>query len=84
MMKYYGLDWMGTILGLASIYYLGRHNKAGFILRICASVFWIAFGIVAETPAGVVANLAAILLCFRGLDEWKSSRSVVPVEEDSD
>jgi len=72
-MKYYGLDWIGTILGLASIQYLGRKNKAGFILRIIASVFWVAFGIIAETPAGIVANVAVIILSFKGLNQWKVS-----------
>jgi len=72
-MKYYGLDWIGTILGLASIHYLGRKNKTGFILRIAASAFWVAFGIIAETPAGIVANLAVILLSFRGLQQWRVS-----------
>ena len=47
-MKYFGLDWIGTILGLASIHYLGRKNKTGFILRIVASAFWVAFGILVD------------------------------------
>ena len=72
-MKYYGFDWIGTILGLVSIHYLGRKNKTGFILRIGASVFWVAFGIIAETPAGIIANLAVIILSFRGLHQWKVS-----------
>jgi nicotinamide riboside transporter PnuC len=72
-MKYYRLDWIGTILGLASIHYPGRKNKTGFILRIVASAFKVAFGIIAETPAGIVANLAVIILSFRGLHQWKVS-----------
>ena len=72
-MKYYGLDWIGTILGLASIHYLARKNKTGFILRIVASAFWLAFGILAETPAGIVANVAVIILSYRGLHFWKVS-----------
>ena len=67
MMTYYGLDWIGTVLGLASIYYIGRHDRAAFGLRIAASLFWAAFGIVAHTPAAIIANLAAVLLCLRGL-----------------
>jgi hypothetical protein len=66
-MHYYGLDWMGTILGLASIYYMGRRDKTAFTLRIAASLFWAAFGVVAQTPAAIVANVAAILLCLRGI-----------------
>lgn len=72
-MTYYGMDWLGTLLGLASIYYLGRRSQAGFILRIAASVFWIAFGFLAETPAGVIANIAAIVLSIRGLEAWRRS-----------
>ena len=68
-MKYYGLDWIGTALGLASIHYLSRKNKTGFILRIVASAFWVVFGILAETPAGIVANVAVIILSFRGLHQ---------------
>jgi hypothetical protein len=66
-MQYYGLDWMGTILGLASVYYMGRHDRAAMRLRIAASVFWASFGVLAQTPAAVIANLAAILLCLRGI-----------------
>src|SRR5262245_24027217 len=61
-MKYYGLDWIGTVLGLLSIYYLGRKRKIGFIFRIVAAIFWVAFGVVAGTTAGILANVAVILL----------------------
>lgn len=67
MLQYYGLDWIGTLLGLASIYFMGRHERAAFVLRIAASVFWAAFGVVARTPAGVLANVMAIVLCFWGI-----------------
>lgn len=66
-MQYYGLDWIGTVLGLASVYFIGRHDRAAFWLRIVASLFWGAFGIVAHTPAAIIANFAAILLCVNGL-----------------
>lgn len=66
-MQYYGLDWIGTILGLTSIYFTGRNDRAAFVLRIVASIFWGAFGIVAHTPAAIIANSAAILLCVNGI-----------------
>jgi hypothetical protein len=66
-MQYYGLDWMGTVLGLLSIYFMGRREKAAFVLRIAASVFWASFGVVAHTPAAILANVVAILLCLRGV-----------------
>ena len=71
-MNYYGLDWAGTALGLLSIYYLGRKRKIGFVLRIAASVFWVAFGILAGTVAGIVANVTVILLSLSGLKQWGS------------
>ena len=70
-MSYYGLDWLGTVAGLASIYFLGRRRPVGFVLRIISSVFWVAFGVVAGTVAGVIANLAVIFLSLNGLREWK-------------
>jgi hypothetical protein len=76
--QYYGLDWIGTILGLASIYYIGRNEKAAFVLRILASLFWGAFGIVAHTPAAIIANFAAIVLCVRGLSLPKARRNPSP------
>ena len=74
-MTYHGLDWLGTIAGLASIYYLGRQRRVGFVLRIIASLFWVAFGIVAGTVAGVIANIAVILLSFKGIREWKRAEA---------
>jgi uncharacterized membrane protein len=73
MMRYYGLDWVGTVLGLASIHYLGRKKIAGFTLRIASSVFWVAFGLVAKTAAGVVANSAVIVLSLHAMKQWKAS-----------
>jgi len=68
--NYYGLDWLGTVAGLASIYYLGRRQRIGFALRIIASLFWVAFGVVAGTTAGVIANVAVIVLSVKGMKEW--------------
>jgi hypothetical protein len=73
--KYYGLDWAGTALGLLSIYYLGKKRKIGFVLRIAASVFWVIFGVVVGTTAGVIANVAVILLAVSGLKQWRAQTS---------
>ena len=70
-MNYYGFDWIGTIFGLASIHYLGKRRRVGFVLRIVASIFWVFFGVVAKTPAGVIANVAVILLSLKGLRAWR-------------
>lgn len=74
-MSYYGLDWTGTVLGLISIYYLGRQRRIGFVFRIAASLFWIAFGVVAGTAAGVIANFVIILLSLHGFRRWGSSQN---------
>jgi len=47
-------------------------RRIGFVLRIAASLFWVAFGIVAGTTAGIVANVAVILLSLSGLKQWRS------------
>ena len=73
-MRYYGLDWVGTVLGLASIHYLSQRRRLGFVLRIAASIFWALFGVVAGTPACVIANVAVIVLSLRGLHAWRVNR----------
>ena len=70
-MNYYGFDWIGTAFGLASIHYLGQRRRVGFVLRIVASIFWVLFGVVARTPAGVIANVVVILLSFKGHRAWR-------------
>jgi nicotinamide riboside transporter PnuC len=69
--NYYGFDWIGTVFGLASIHYLGQRRRVGFVLRIIASIFWVLFGVVAKTPAGVIANVAVIFLSLKGLRAWR-------------
>jgi hypothetical protein len=71
-MTYYGMDWIATVLGLASIYWLGHGKRLGFVLRIFSSIFWAVFCYMAGTPAGMIANIIAIVLCLRGLEQWKS------------
>lgn len=70
-MRYYGLDWIGTVLGLASIYVLGRRKPIGFHLRILASLAWAAFALLAGSSAALVANLAAIALSVQAMRTWK-------------
>ena len=74
-MRYYGFDWVGTVLGLTSIYYLGRQRRLGFVLRILASMFWVAFGVLAKTPAAIIANIAVILLSIHAVSAWATLRS---------
>lgn len=75
-MTYYGFDWLGTLFGLASIHYLGQRKQVGFVLRILASLFWVAFGIVAGTAAGVIANIAVIVLSVKGIKDWRRAEAV--------
>lgn len=70
-MKYYGLDWIGTALGLASIYVLGRRRPVGFHLRILASLAWAGFALLADSAAALVANLAAVALSVQAMRAWK-------------
>jgi Nicotinamide mononucleotide transporter len=69
-MRYYGLNGIGTILGLASLYSLARKNKVGLVLRIAASICWVAFGVIAGTIPGVLANIAVIALSLHGMKRW--------------
>lgn len=52
----YGLDWAAAIFMFLSIYRLGKDKPDGFLHAALACGFWIAFNVVVESAAGIVAN----------------------------
>ena len=71
--RYYGLDWAAAIFMFLSMHRLGIHKKDGFVFAALASLCWIAFNIIAESPAGVIANLLIAVMAFRSLATWSKT-----------
>ena len=69
--KYYGTDWAGMILILISIYYLGKQKKRGFIFGMFGCTAWMAFAIMTESLANLLANFIYIILDGRGFLKWR-------------
>jgi hypothetical protein len=70
MLNYYGLDWIAMLLTFGSIYWIGERRRMGFVLGMIGNMFWFAFGIFADSPATLVANLIIFLLNLRGYLKW--------------
>ncbi len=70
LFSYYGLDWAAAVFMFLSMYRLGIHKKDGFIFAALASVCWIAFNLIAQSAAGVIANLIIAVMAFRSLSKW--------------
>ena len=70
LFSYYGLDWAAAVFMFLSMHRLGVHKKDGFIFAALASVCWIAFNIIAQSAAGVIANAIIAAMAMRSLLHW--------------
>ncbi len=68
--KYYGIDWIAMILNALSIYLLGKRLKLGFFLGVVANLAWIAFAVLADSAATVIACSIFVVLNARGWWNW--------------
>ena len=73
LFSYYGLDWAAAVFMFLSMYRLGKHHKDGFVFAALASICWIAFNLIAQSAAGVVANLIIAIMAFRSLANWSKT-----------
>jgi hypothetical protein len=71
--RYYGLDWAAAVFMFLSMHRLGIHKKDGFVFAALASICWIAFNLIAKSPAGVVANVVIAAMAFRSLATWSKT-----------
>ena len=81
LFKYYGIDWTAMVMTCCFLYYVGEEKRSGFVFGILASIAWLAFGILAESIANVIANLIFITLNARGYLKWKKKSSTSGVIE---
>ena len=78
--KFYGLDWAGIIFSMLGTHYLSKKRKRGFLLGIMGNLAFVAFGIMAQSAANVMANGTYLFLNARGWITWKASPPDQPSE----
>ena len=71
--RYFGLDWAAADYMFLSMYRLGKHKKDGFVYAALASICWVAFNLIAKSPAGVAANAIIAVMAFRSLATWSKT-----------
>jgi hypothetical protein len=70
LVRYYGVDWIATVLSLASIYCLGDGRRFGFSLGVAGAVLWFAFGLIVSSIATALLNALLVGLFLRGYWKW--------------
>jgi len=70
--KYHGLDWVGIVFSMLSTHYLAKKRKRGFFLGMFGNLAFVAFGILAQSAANVLANGTYFVLNARGWLKWKA------------
>ena len=76
--EYYGLDWLGMILSVIAIYFLGNKKRQGFLLMMAGNVAWIGFGYVVDSPATIIMNALFIGMNTWGFNKWSPKTSNQP------
>jgi nicotinamide riboside transporter PnuC len=71
LFRYKGVDWVGTILATASLYFLAKLRRSGFVLGILGNVAWIIFAVMVESPANVLSSLIYMGFNIHGWLKWK-------------
>ncbi len=81
--RYYGLDWAAAVFMFLSMYRLGHHKKDGFVFAALASLCWIAFNLIAHSPAGVIANIIIAAMAFHSLTKWHTKPHPTTAQPDA-
>lgn len=69
------LEWLITVLGLASTWLLSRRNRYGWIANAASQVVWLYVAVVTRQWAFVIPSFAYGYLCIRGWIGWSDGRS---------
>lgn len=61
------LEWLAFIASVCSVFYYGSSKRGGAVIGIITSFLFIAWGLIANVPAGILANIFFIGLHARNL-----------------
>ncbi|NBV42081.1 hypothetical protein EBR96_04855 [bacterium] len=72
LMRYWALDWIGMSFTFLSMHYVGERKPIGFAMGMIGNVFWVIFGLLAQSWGVVIGNIVLFGLNFKGHRRWKS------------
>jgi len=70
LIKYYGVDWLATIMSFLFVYNIGNRRRHAFVFGIIANFSWMTFGFMTGSIANVMANIVFVVLNIRGYLKW--------------
>ena len=68
--QYYGLDWLGMIMVLLCVYYIGNKKRYAFIFGLIGCLIWIYVNHMANIIPAVLLNIVLFILYLRGYIKW--------------
>ena len=71
------------VLAAVSLYYLAKHRKRGFVIGLACNACWLAFGIMTESVANILANLIYAGFNIHGWKRWEVDQSNCPSTKES-
>lgn len=74
--QFYGIDWVGAILAISGIYYIGNGRLLGFALNTAAVLCGLAVSAMISSIPWVVMNIILAGLNIRGIVKWKQSEKL--------
>jgi nicotinamide mononucleotide transporter len=70
VLRYHGLDGLAMALTFSAIWLLGNRSRHGFVVMSAGNLCWTTIGVLAGSPAMVVANLGFLAMNVRGFLRW--------------
>ena len=78
IVRYKGVDWLGMIFAMLSLFYLAKHRKRGFLLGLLCNLCWMVFGVMTESAGNIIANLAYAMFNIHGWRKWREDGQQCP------
>lgn len=63
-------SWILTLLGVTGLYFAGKKQKVGWMIGLCAQVFWIIYAIVSSQYGFVFSAIAYGSVYLRNWIKW--------------
>ena len=70
IVKYYGIDVVAFVFVVFQFHFLGNRNKIGWLCGFCACVFFVVFGILAQSIVTVIMNSCFGIMMIRNYVKW--------------
>lgn len=81
LFKYYGVDWLGTLLMIGFLVSIGAKKRNGFLYGMAGNIVWLIFGIQTESIASIAVCAIQFFLNLRAYYMWKEDTPIPVIQQ---